>query len=73
MLEAFAQLQAMARADFAGMSAAKLSLLARLAGRLGLGPIDRAGITPQPGPPEPNPFDEFGDPGAKFFDRNVRK
>ena len=71
-VELYAQLMAEARADFAGMSATRITLLSRQASKLGLGPVDRTRITPQP-ERAPNPFDEFSDPGEKFFDRNARK
>ena len=60
-LEIHSQLAAQARADFAGMSAAKLSLLASLGGRLALSPTDRARITWPAAPAAPP------DPGERFF------
>ena len=42
LVELYSRLQAQARRDFADMSAAKLSLLAAVASKLGLGPVDRA-------------------------------
>jgi hypothetical protein len=71
-LEVYACLMAEARAGFAAMPASRLALLTRQAARLGLGPVDRTRITPQP-ECSPNPFDEFSDPGEKFFNRNTTK
>ena len=68
-VELYAQLMAEARADFAGMSATRIS---RQASKLGLGPVDRTRITPQP-ERATNPFDEFSDPAAKFFNRAITK
>ena len=51
-VEIYAQLLAEARAGFAEMPASRLALLSRQAARLGLGPADRARLTP---PPEPKP------------------
>jgi phage terminase small subunit len=72
-LEIFCRLLVESRVAFGKMSATRIGLLSRQASKLGLGPTDRSRITPQPGPPERNPFDEFSDPGAKFFDGNAKK
>ena len=55
LLEIYVQLMVQQRSSFADMSAAKLSLLVGLGARLGLGPNDRARLTPQP-EPKPNRF-----------------
>ena len=59
LVELYAQLQAAARRDFAAMSAAKLSLLAGVAGRLGLGPVDRARVHAASAAPEDDGTSEF--------------
>jgi hypothetical protein len=71
-LEVYVCLMAEARSGFAAMPASRLALLTRQAARLGLGPVDRTRITLQP-ERSPNPFDEFSDPGEKFFNRNTTK
>ena len=48
-LEVYACLLAEARADFAAMSASRLSLLCRQGARLGLGPVDRTRLAPNGG------------------------
>ena len=52
--EVYCCLMAEARADFAAMSASRLSLLSRQGSKLGLGPVDRTRLAPQP--PEPRPI-----------------
>ena len=54
-LELHCCLMAEARADFAAMSATRIGLLSRQASKLGLGPTDRARLTPHP-EPKPNRF-----------------
>jgi hypothetical protein len=44
LVELFARLMAASRRDFQGLSAAKLAILANVAGKLGLGPVDRARV-----------------------------
>ena len=44
MLELFSRLMAASRADFSGISAAKLAILANVSAQLGLGPVARARV-----------------------------
>ena len=66
-VELYACLMAEARADFAGMSAARLGLLSRQASKLALGPVDRTRLTLSPDRVDKNPFDEFDDVPVKLF------
>ena len=72
-MELYACLMAEARADFAGMSAARLGLLSRQASKLALGPVDRTRLTLSPDRVDKNPFDEFADPPVKLFKPVVAK